>query len=226
VTPVLVSVIVPVLNGARFLGECLGSLIAQDHPALDIVVVDAGSTDGSAQLAEGFSGVRVLRRANEGLSASRNAGLGAAAGPLIGFCDSDDVWKPDKARRQVEYLEAHPDVGVVLCRQDTMFEPGAAWPDWLRPDQVRGDLDGVSPTSGLFRRAVFDRLGGFRGMDQLGTEFDLELLIRARAAGLPIALLEDALCVRRIHGDNLTSRSEPFLAPMFKVVRDHLRSRT
>jgi glycosyltransferase involved in cell wall biosynthesis len=219
----LVSVIVPVFNGARFLGECLESLLAQEHPALDIVVVDDGSSDGSGDLAERFSGVRVLRRSHEGLPATRNAGLGATAGPLIGFCDADDRWKPEKARRQVEYLESHPDVAVVLCRQDTFFEPGIAPPGWLRPDQVRGDLDGISPTSGLFRRSVFDRLGGFREVGRIGSDFDL--LVRLRTADLRIALLEDSLCMRRIHDDNMMSRSEPDFAPMFQIVRDHLRNR-
>jgi glycosyltransferase involved in cell wall biosynthesis len=223
VTPVLVSVIVPVFNCARFLGECLESLLAQDYPALDIVVVDDGSSDGSGDLAERFSEVRVLRRSHEGLYATRNAGLGVAAGPLIGFCDADDLWKPEKARRQVEYLQSHPDVAVVLCRHDTVFEPGVAWPEWLRPDQVRGDLDGVSPNSGLFRRVVFDRLGEFRKFAQLGSDFDL--LVRMRTAGMSIAVLEDSLRVRRIHDDNMTSRSESALAPMFQIVRDHLRNR-
>lgn len=184
----LVSVVVPVFDGARFLGECLASLLAQDYPAIEIVVVDDGSADDSAAIAEGFAGVRVLRRPHEGLGPTRNAGIRAATGSLIGFCDADDTWKPEKARVQVDYLQAHPGCAVALCRQDTIIEPGVEPPAWLVPDQIRGDLDGISPTSGLFRREVFDRLGGFRTDMLMGADFNL--LVRTRTAGFDIALIE------------------------------------
>lgn len=222
----LVTVVVPVFDGARFLAECLDSLVAQDHPALEIVVVDDGSTDDSAAVAEarshGHPGVRVLRRAHEGLGASRNAGIDAARGALVGFCDADDTWRPNKASAQVAHLDAHPEVDIALCRQDTVIEPGTEMPDWLIPDQRYGDLDGVSPTSALFRRPVFDRLRYRTDMDT-GTDFDL--LIRARAAGFAIAVLDEILRTRRIHDDNMTTRHGPSKADLFASVRSHLRDR-
>ena len=219
--PALVSVIVPVFNGARFLAECLESLLAQDYPAVEIVVVDDGSSDGSADLAESYAGVgvRVLRRPHEGVHASRNAGIHASTGSLIGFCDADDTCKPEKARVQVEYLDAHPACDIVLCRQDTIFEAGVSTPAWLVPDQVRGDLDGVSPTSGLFRRHVLERLGGYRTDMRAGGDFNL--LVRARTAGFAIDLIEQPLRTRRIHEDNLMNRLGPALDGMFETVRQH-----
>jgi glycosyltransferase involved in cell wall biosynthesis len=163
----------------------------------------------------------VLRRAHEGLGAARNAGVAACRGAFVGFCDADDTWHADKASVQVAYLEAHPAVDVVLCRQETVFEDGADRPSWLLPDQLRGDLDGVSPTSGLFRRHVLDGIGGFRTDMSIGTDFNL--LIRCRTAGFEIALIEQPLRVRRIHGDNMTTRTGPAKAQMFESVREHLR---
>ena len=218
----LVSVVVPVFDGARFLGECLQSLLAQDYPSVEIVVVDDGSSDGSADLAEGF-GVRVLRRPHEGLPRSRNAGWRASRGPLVAFCDADDTWKPEKARVQVDYLAAHPECAIVLCRQDTFIEPGVTAPDWLVPDQIRGDLDGVSPTSGLVRREVLAHLRGFRTDLEPGSDFNL--LVRARTAGFEIALIEQPLRVRRIHDDNMTTRLGPAKAAMFRSVREHRHAR-
>ena len=222
--PELVSVVVPVWNGAQFLAECLESLVAQDHAEIEIVVVDDGSTDESAEIAEGFAGVRVLRRPHEGLGATRNAGIEAATGGLIAFCDADDTWKPSKARVQAAYLAAHPECDVVLCRQDTVLEPGVTAPPWLLPDQVRGDLDGVSPTSGLFRREVLERIGGFTTTMEMGTDFNL--LVRTRAAGFAIALIEEPLRTRRIHGDNMTTRHGGAKADMFETVRQHIRRRS
>lgn len=220
----LVSVVVPVLNGARFLGECLASLLAQDYPAVEIVVVDDGSSDRSAEIAESFAGVRVLRRPHEGLGRARNAGIRATTGPLIGFCDADDTWKPEKARLQVDYLQAHPSCAVVLCRQDTIIEPGVEPPAWLVPDQIRGDLDGISPTSGLFRREVLEHLGGFRTDMPMGADFNL--LVRTRTAGFEIALIDRPLRARRIHDDNMTTRHGAAKDAMFRTVREHLRTRS
>ena len=218
----LVSIVVPVYNGAAFLADCLDSLVAQDYPAVEIVVVDDGSTDGSAEIAERNAWARVLRREHEGLAHTRNAGVAASSASLIAFCDADDLYLPQKIRVQVEYLEAHPDVDLVLCRQDTRFEDGAEHPDWLVPDQVRGDLDGVSPTSALYRRHVFDRIR-FRTDMEHGSDFNL--LVQARTEGFGIALIEESLRVRRIHNDNMTTQYGPALAPMFQSVRDHLRNR-
>lgn len=221
-TSPVVSVIVPVLNGARFLGECIASLLAQDWPALDIVVVDDGSTDDSAAIAEGVPGVRVLRRAHEGLGATRNAGIDAAAGDLVGFCDSDDLWKPNKASVQVAYLEAHPEVDLALCRMETRCEAGIEPPAWMHRDQVYGDLDGVSATSALFRPTVFDAV---RYRTDMSNGTDYNLLVRARAAGFVSVVIDEVLLVRRIHDDNMTRRLGPARAEMFETVREHLRSR-
>lgn len=222
--PALVSVVVPVFNGERFIAECLDSLLAQDYPAVEVVVVDDGSSDGSADLAGTFAGVRVVRRPHLGLGATRNAGIAASAGSLIGFCDADDTWKPQKARVQVEYLDAHPACAVVLCRQDTIVEPGVGVPPWLIPDQVRGDLDGVSATSGLFRRHLLEHVGGFSTDMETGTDFNL--LVRARAAGFAVELVEQPLRTRRIHDDNMTTRLGGGLEAMFRTVREHARRRS
>jgi len=220
----LVSVVVPVCNGAPFLTDCIRSLLAQDHPEVEIVVVDDGSSDDSAAIAASL-GVRVIRRPHEGLARTRNTGIEAASGAFVGFCDADDQWKPHKARLQAAHLAASPETAIVLCRHETAFEPGVRAPDWLLPDQVRGDLDGVSPTSGLFRREALERLGGFRAdIEPNGTDFNL--LIRARTAGLGIALLEEPLLVRRIHADNMTTREGAAKAAMFRTVREHLRAKS
>jgi glycosyltransferase involved in cell wall biosynthesis len=216
----LVSVVVPVYDGERYLAQCLDSLVAQDHPAIEIVVVDDGSTDRSATIADSYPEARVLRRPHEGLGATRNAGVAVATGELIGFCDADDWWKPHKASTQVAHLAAHPHVDIALCRQDTHFEPGTDRPDWLIPDQRYGDLDGVSATSGLFRRAVFEQL---QYRTDMATGSDFNLLVQARAAGFGIEVLDESLRVRRIHGASMSDREGPAFDQMFQTVREHLR---
>jgi glycosyltransferase involved in cell wall biosynthesis len=215
-------VVVPAWNRERYLDACLESLQDQTHPRIEVIVVDDGSTDRSAEVAEAHDGVRVLRRPHEGLPATRNAGIAAATGTLVGFCDSDDVWHAEKAERQVRHLAEHPDCDVVLCRQVTFFDEGVPHPDWLRPDLVRGDLDGISTQSGLFRRHVFDEVS-YQGDVLLGEGFDL--IAQARWAGFGIEVLEERLCGRRIHGDSLMdARNEEAEAGMFRSIRKHLRA--
>jgi glycosyltransferase involved in cell wall biosynthesis len=226
--PPLVSVVVPVWDGERFLGECLEGLAAQEHPALEVVVVDDGSTDGSAGLAESFAErldrLQVLRRPHEGLAPTRNAGVAAATGPLVAFCDADDVWHPEKAAVQVAHLAEHPSCDVVLCRNETIFEQGVEPPAWLRRDQVRGDLDGVSSASGIYRRAVFDVV---RFRPELGIGADFDILVQARAAGFRLEVLEVPLWDRRIHGSSMMDRegSTGAEAEMMQSVRDLARRR-
>lgn len=104
----LVSVVVPTYNRAGTLGDCLGSILAQTYVPLEVIVVDDGSTDGTADtVAERYGGrVRCERIAHSGLPAvARNRGIAFASGALLAFCDSDDAWEPDKIRRQVAALE-------------------------------------------------------------------------------------------------------------------------
>src|SRR5512143_3730544 len=107
----LVSVVMPVYNGARYLRQALESALAQTYRPLEIVVVDDGSTDETpAILAEFGTRIRALRQPNSGSAAARNAALDAARGELIAFLDADDLWLPQKLAVQVEYLREHPDV--------------------------------------------------------------------------------------------------------------------
>ena len=184
-TQPLISIVVPVYNGARFLAECLDSLAAQDHPAIEIVVVDAGSTDGSAAVAERFGAgraptVRVLRHPHRGLGTTRNAGVDAASGDFVAFCDADDTWKPHKATVQVRHLAAHPEIDIA-CRQDTVVEPGTEQPAWLIPISATGDRRHPRRPP-LCRRSVFEHV---RFAEDMGVGTDLDFLVRARAAGSP-----------------------------------------
>lgn len=214
-----ISVIVPVLDGEQFLGECLESVLWQTHPVDEVIVIDDGSTDSSAAVAESFGGVRVLRRDHEGVSSARNAGLAVATGALIGFCDADDRWLPTKIERQVEHLAANADAACTLCRTEIELTPGTEMPDWLAPDVVYGDLGGLLPLSGLFRRSLLDEIGGFRGHD--GAE-DFDLLVRARTAGARIDIVSEQLMIRRIHDKNATHQWGSIAPGLFSRVREHL----
>lgn len=113
----LLSVIMPSYNTAHFIGEAIDSVINQDYPHIELIVVDDGSTDGTVETVRAYGErIQLITQQNQGSAAARNAGLAVARGELIAFLDSDDVWLPGKVRTQVEYLRRNPQVQMVYGR--------------------------------------------------------------------------------------------------------------
>lgn len=101
------SVVIPCYNGARFLRETLDSVLAQTAPALEVLVIDDGSTDDSAAVAEAYGPpVRVIRQANQGESVARNRGIDEARGEWVAFVDADDLWAPEKIESQLTAINS------------------------------------------------------------------------------------------------------------------------
>jgi glycosyltransferase involved in cell wall biosynthesis len=215
----LVSVIVAVHNGERFLDEALQSLFAQDYTPVEAIVVDDGSTDATADVAARFP-VRYVAQDNQGVSAARNAGLALSAGEFVAFLDHDDRWPPDKLRTQVTHLLQNPDVGCVLGRQEIVFAPGTEAPEWLARDPVYGDLDGIPFVSAVIRRTDLERVGGFDPSFTLAE--DRDLMVRLRAAGVRIDVIDDVVLHRRFHGENRTYESTGHNHPLLRSLKAKL----
>ena len=112
----LVSCIIPVYNGADFLAEAVTSVLAQRHPALEVVVVDDGSTDDTPRVAASFGErVRYVRQDNAGPAVARNTGLAKTRGELVAFLDADDRWHETKLARQAAVLEAQPELDYLVA---------------------------------------------------------------------------------------------------------------
>ena len=198
----LVSVIVPVHNGADFLAEALESAFAQDYAPLEVLVVDDGSEDGSREVARNYP-VRYLRQEHSGVAVARNTGLQAARAELIAFLDADDTWCAGKLRAQVDHLLAHPDIDLVLGRMEVFVQPGTEPPPWLPAAWLRVPQNGLLPTM-LARRTVFERVGPFDPSFPIGE--DTDWLARAFAEGVRHTALPDVVLRYRIHGANTTDR--------------------
>src|SRR5258707_1975884 len=110
-----VSAIVTAYNGAAYVADAIESILAQTRPVDEIVVVDDGSTDNTAEIVESYRafGVRCIRQENRGLPGARNRGVRETTGDLVAFLDCDDTWLPDKNDLQVDYLTAHPEAAMV-----------------------------------------------------------------------------------------------------------------
>lgn len=215
----LATIIIPVFNGGRFLAAALESCLAQDYDPIEVIVVDDGSTDNSAEIAGSYEDVRYLHQSNRGPAAARNTGLGEARGRLIAFLDSDDVMLPNKISVQAEHLRVHPETGCVLARQELVVDPGVAPPRWMMGPQAP---DAVA-ISMLVLREVFTTVGPFD--PSFRVHEDVEWLMRARAAGIGIDMLPDVLLRRRVHGNNLSYQAPLIRAEMLRATRQTIGAR-
>ena len=112
---ITVSCVIPAYNAERYIDRALASVIEQSRPPEEIIVVDDGSTDGTADVLASYgSRLRVVRQANAGPAAARNRGIEMAAGELICFQDADDEWDRDKLAKQLALLDASPNVGICI----------------------------------------------------------------------------------------------------------------
>jgi glycosyltransferase involved in cell wall biosynthesis len=212
----LVSVVIASFNGEEFLRPALESLFAQEYEPIEAILVDDGSEDGTAEIAQSFEGLRYIRQPNLGLAAAHNVGFKTAGGELIAFLDDDDVLPPNKVRVQVDHLLENPGVGCVMGRQEWINPP-----PWLTRDAVYGDLDGIPPGSAMFRRSVLEELGGFDPTFRWGE--DMDLLVRLRERGVQIDVLPEIVLLRRFTGSNMTAPSNrPHTNPLLRSLKAKL----
>lgn len=186
---VKISVVIPAYNAARFLPRCLASVFAQTLQPAEVIVIDDGSTDDSAEIATRL-GARVVRRANGGLSAARNTGIQAASSDWVALLDADDLWAPEKLALQAAKIgdntvlvytgtRVFDDHGV---RESRTAIPPAAAKLILR----RGNC--ITPSTVIARREAFLRDGGFR--EDLRACEDWEMWFRLRTMGEFEAVIE------------------------------------
>ncbi len=199
-----ISVIMPVFNGAPYIEAALASILAQHHPALEVVVVDDGSTDGSGAIAAAHGeAIRVERQDNAGAAAARNRGLALARGTTIAFLDADDLWPADKLALQLAALD-DPRIGLVTGRIRTFGGTIAGRAD--RAGAYAEGVPGVNLGCALVRRTVFDAVGGFD--TALRISDDADWFMRARDHGIPTVALDAVTLLYRIHDANMTRNVE------------------
>ena len=181
----LVSVVIPVFNGAPFVAKAVASVRAQGHGAVEILVVDDGSTDGTQEVLkrlEHSDGIRWFQRSHGGPARSRNYGIAAAQGQFIALLDCDDIWLPGKLAAQLAVMRARPDVGLVHTDFEVRFEDGTleerVSARSSREPMVQAFAGGhvALPSTLLIRKSVLDQIGSL-DPELYGSE-DSDLTIR------------------------------------------------
>ncbi len=243
----LITVIIPTYNRAKRLGAAIESVRNQTYSDWELVIVDDGSTDGTAAMVRLIddSRVRYIYQNNRGVAAARNVGLAHAGGNLIAFLDSDDLWEPRKLEVQAEFMFEHPEVaicqaGEIWIRNGRRVNPKlkhAKPSGWIFKESLKLCL--VSPSAVMLRRSVFDCVGNFD--ESLPACEDYDLWLRA-SLHYDIVTLPYALTIKvGGHDDQLSKQwgldcyriaslekllVNPALAPVHRgLVEDEIISR-
>jgi len=223
-----VSAVIPCYNAAPFLRETIDSVLNQTHPALEVIVVDDGSTDDSAAIAASYGPpVRVIRQGNRGQSAARNRGMDEAQGRWVGLLDADDRWLPHKLERQLAALHEAPD--DVVCVYSDLVVFGSVrrrvlsypiWPDRteLRVRMLTNAF--IQPGSALVPTSVGRRV---RLPEDVLYSSERIFFMRLCDEGT-IVHIPEALIEYRKHSEQLTSQSchgYRVVAALWKWVKEH-----
>lgn len=220
----LVSVVMPAYNARPYIEQAIRSILDQDYPCIEVLVVDDGSRDGTPEAVEAIFGdqVRVLRQKNGGPAAARNLGIRNARGSLLAFLDADDLWLPGKLAAQVRHLQAHPDVGLVYGK--FVRWEGAADGSFAPPPPPVGDAPGlVAEHSGwiyrellfdnivhiitaLVRKPVLESVGGLDERLRTGEDYDLWLRVSRQTRA---DKLNQTLAYYRVHAQSTTQVPRP-----------------
>jgi glycosyltransferase involved in cell wall biosynthesis len=220
-----VCVVIPCYNQAHFLGEAIASALEQAYRPLQVVVVDDGSTDATAEIAGRYDAVRCLRQANRGLPAARNAGLAAGRGEYVVFLDADDRLLPGALETGATALDRHPQAAFAVGRHRRIAADGRPLPSPSRP---RVDADHYTslvrrcwiqmPATVMYRRSVLEAVGGFDATFRYAEDYELYLRITRR---YPVVDHHVEVAEYRQHGDTLSRNAERMLAATLRALGDH-----
>ncbi|MFW6123799.1 MAG: glycosyltransferase family 2 protein [Acidobacteriota bacterium] len=214
----MISIIIPTYNRALYLKEAIDSVLNQDYflnthlaQLFELIVVDDGSTDDTKDVVNSYSPkIKYKFQEHTGVSSARNLGLKLSKGDFVAFLDSDDLWKKEKIRLQMEFMEAHSEA-VACCTQEIWIRNGV----FVNPKKKHKKYSGrifekvlplclLSLSSALFRRKVFDEIGGFDQSLPACEDYDLGIRLAHKH---PIYFLDEPLIMKRGgHEDQLSKK--------------------
>lgn len=217
-----VSVIVAVLNAADYLATALDSVVRQCPSAREILVIDGGSTDGSAEIAASRPGVRVIRQTGRGLAAARNQAILASRCPLIAFCDADDRWSEDALAVRLRVLEQDRETLAVIGRVVLEALDGTA-ATAAQQTRIGRTVPGFTPGALLTRREVFELVGPFD--ERLSIGADTDWFVRLQQSPHPARCIDAVVLRKGARGNSLSTDVATYRRELLTVARRFIARR-
>ncbi len=198
-----ISVIIPVFNGGNFIAEAIDSVLNQTTPVDEIIVIDDGSTDNTAQLLRSYSNkIKYLFQNNLGVSAARNTGIRCAKGKYIAFLDHDDIYLPNKIADALSIFTANPQADIVLGKWEYLFSNPIFEEIHRKKIGTTKSTSGVLVGSYVFKKTVFEKIGYFD--EELKFAEDVDLMMRINNSNLQVFHSDQLHLKYRSHDSNST----------------------
>ncbi|MBL1211080.1 glycosyltransferase family A protein [Geminocystis sp. GBBB08] len=215
----LVSVIIPVYNGEKYLGEAIASVFKQIYDPLELIIVDDGSTDNSGNIAKSFPQILYIYQHNQGVCVARNRGIAMAKGEFIAFLDADDIWTNNKLETQINYFIKEPNIGYSITKQRFFFDSEVIIPSWFNQKFLSIDHNGYLASTLVVKREIFEKIGLFNTQCIYGGEAT-EWFFRAKDAKISMVAIPETLLLKRI--TNEPKKYTPNTKEIFKIIKASL----
>jgi len=216
-----ISVIIPVYNGGSFLGEAVESVIRQSLRPFEIIVVDDGSEDDTAAVAQSYPQVIYFYQSNRGVSAARNSGIDLSTGSIVTFLDHDDLMVPDSLKNRIDYFIQNPQTQCLIAKHESFQDEAAGKQIWIRPDEFDTAHYGFGYL--MFRRSLFEIVGKYN--PEITMCENIELLIRAQKMGVPLAKFPEVVVKKRVHAANVSRNVETAQLSLLGIIQSSIHKR-
>ena len=217
----LISTIIPVFNGGRYIAQAIESILEQGYPNTEIIVIDDGSTDNTAAVVKQFNApVCYFYQENAGIAATMNHGVRRAKGDFFSFLDSDDYWLPGKTSKQLDLLRQNPELDMVFGHVKQFYSPELSQEYRQKYACPETPIPGYNSGSMLIRRSSFFKVGKLDEKYEKGMFNDW--IMRAKTTGLRSMMLPDIIYMRRIHDANYGILKKDKYVDYVRALKAHL----
>lgn len=200
----LVSVIIPVFNGEKYIKQTLESVINQTYKNLEIIVVDDGSIDATADIVKSFSNIKYIYQENTGPARARNVGVENSSGEYLAFLDQDDQWVPEKINTQMQAFAENEKLDYTIAYQQILLKDNCKKPHWLKAEFLEQPVLGFLPGTLLVKRSAFFNIGAFT--EKYVNASDADWFYKAADFGLILEIIPKTLLLRFIHDSNHSNK--------------------
>ncbi|MEH2419968.1 MAG: glycosyltransferase [Nostoc sp.] len=219
----LISIIVVVKNGERYLKAALDSIQQQNYSNYETIVIDGASTDRTAEIAQSYLGMIYQQQDGKGLAQARNTGISVARGELITFLDHDDYWEVNSLSQRVDSLLSEPQIQGIVGYLQKFFESDYKTRESLKHEEAFKPIIGYTPGTLLARRTLFEQVGGFNSEFKIGC--DSEWFARAQDQEILLKVLPLLVLYKRLHNNNLSCQKEVYRQEIFILLQQSLKRR-
>lgn len=220
INKLLISVIIVVKNGEKFLQTAIESILNQTYLNYEIIIIDGNSTDKTSIIAQSYAQVRYFLQHNEGIANAYNQGIDQAKAEFITFLSSDDIWTKNKLQIQLKYMLEHPEVQGVIGKAKFFLEKGNTPPSEFKIELLEGDHIAKIMETLMVKKSVFEKVGNFN--PEYWVAEDTDWFARCQDANISIKVIDQIFLHKRIHDSNLSLNYKEINRNLLKIIRQSI----